>query len=87
MIGAIVTGGIGLIVPFVRIGSNDENPCIVALAEARSDIGAVGEDGPMAPLAPHEEEAAEAKAKDGEGGFGGFLDDVGDAFEGFFSGG
>ena len=87
VIGAIVTGGIGLIVPFVRIGSNDENPCIVALAEARSDIGAVGEDGPMAPLAPHEEEAAEAKAKDGEGGFGGFLDDVGDAFEGFFSGG
>ncbi|MFQ5958324.1 MAG: AsmA family protein [Alphaproteobacteria bacterium] len=55
VIGAIATGGIGLIVPFVSIGSDDENPCIVALAEARAGVGFGGEADATAPSASHEE--------------------------------
>ncbi len=36
VISAIATGGVGVIVPFLSLGSEDENPCVLALADPHS---------------------------------------------------
>ena len=36
VISAIATGGVGAIVPFLSLGSDDENPCVLAIADPHS---------------------------------------------------
>jgi hypothetical protein len=45
VLGAIATGGIGLIVPFVSMGSGDDNPCLAALAKASQPLQPEAEGG------------------------------------------
>ncbi len=76
VIGAAATGGIGLILPFLSAGSADKNPCIAAVAEARSAAGqTAGTISPASAVENHE---------NGNGGLEGLLEDVGNAIRGLF---
>ncbi|MFQ5785495.1 MAG: AsmA family protein [Alphaproteobacteria bacterium] len=77
VIGAIATGGIGLIAPFVSAGSDEENPCVAALAGM--------DEGAAEKPAPGPASGAEQDAEAGSG-LGGLLDDVGGVFERLFDG-
>lgn len=76
VIGAAATGGIGLILPFLSAGSADKNPCIAAVAEARSAAGQTA--GIISPA------SAAENHENGNGGLEGLLEDVGNAIRGLF---
>ncbi len=76
VIGAAATGGIGLLLPFLSAGSGDKNPCITALAEARSDARQSA--GTTSPTSSEQSRETE------NGGLRGLLDGVGNAIRGLF---